>query len=114
MSASAEYVEYIRNLLGGFSDLTTKKFFGGIAFRSASLGEDTQFAMVLNDVLYFVVDDLTRPKYQGKGMQPFSYEKKTGTVKVRKYYTAPEELFEDEELMNQWAKEALETAVRVK
>jgi len=114
MSASAEYVGYICDLLTGFSDLTTKKFFGGIAFRSATLGQDTQFAMVLNDVLYFVVDDITRPKYAAKGMQPFSYEKKTGKVSVRKYYTAPEELFEDEELMNQWAREALETAKRVK
>ena len=113
MSASAEYVEYIRDLLSEFSDLTTKKFFGGIALRSDQLGLDTQFAMILNDVLYFVVDDKTRPKYEAKGMQPFSYQKKTGVVNVRKYYTAPEELFEDEEQMTEWAREALETAVKL-
>jgi len=83
-------------------------------FVQPALGDDTQFAMILNDVLYFVVDDIARPKYEAKGMQLFSYEKKTGVVKVRKYYTAPEELFEDEELMKQWAREALETAVKVK
>lgn len=68
--------------------------------------------MILDDVLYFVVDDTTRPKYEEKGMHPFSYQKKTGVVNVRKYYAAPEELFEDEEQMTEWAREALETAVK--
>ena len=68
--------------------------------------------MIIDDVLYFVVDDTTRPKYEEKGMHPFSYQKKTGVVNVRKYYAAPEELFEDEEQMTEWAREALETAVK--
>lgn len=114
MSVSSEYVEYIRDLLNCFSDLTTKKFFGGIALRSDQLGADTQFAMIINDVLYFVVDDMTRPKYEEKGMQPFTYQKKTGQVNVKKYYTAPEELFEDEEQMTEWALEALKVAVKLK
>jgi DNA transformation protein len=114
MSASAEYVEYVRDLLSDFSDLRCKKYFGGVAFRSDQLGEDTQFAVILNDVLYFVVDDTTRPKYQAKGMEPFRYEKKSGTIEVRKWFAAPEELFEDEKLMTEWAKEALETATRLK
>ncbi len=114
MSASDEYVEYVRDLLIGFSDLRTKKYFGGVAFRSDQLGIDTQFAVILNDVLYFVVDDETRPNYVAKGMEPFRYDKKTGTVEVKKWYTAPEELFEDEELMEQWAREALAAAVRQK
>ena len=112
MSASDEYVEYIRDLLSGFSDLRIKKYFGGIAFRSDQLGADTQFAVILNDVLYFVVDDITRPKFIAEGMEPFRYDKKTGTVEVKKWYAVPEELFEDEDLMMQWAKEALEAAVR--
>lgn len=95
-----------------FSGLSTKKYFGGIAFRSDKLGVDTQFAVILNDVLYFVVDDSTRPNYIKKGMKPFCYDKKTGTVEVKKWYTAPEELFEDAEMMNEWANEALQSAVR--
>lgn len=114
MSASAEYVEYIKDLLSGFPELTVKKYFGGVAFRSSSLGKDTQFATVLGDVLYFVVDDSTRPKYKAKGMKPFSYDKKNKTVIVQKWYAAPEDLFDDEELMMEWAMEALETAVRMK
>jgi DNA transformation protein len=112
MSASAEYVEYIKELLGGFPDLTTKKYFGGVAFRSAWFGNDTQFGVILGDVLYFVVDNETRSKYENKGMTPFSYEKQNKTVIVNKWFTAPEELFDDAELMKVWAMEALEAAVR--
>lgn len=114
MSVSAEYVEYIKELLSGFPDFTTRKYFGGVAFRSDCLGKDTQFAVVLGDILYFVVDDNTRPKYDEKGLKPFSYDKQNKTVIVKKWYAAPEELFEDENLMREWAMEALEAAVRYK
>jgi len=114
MSVSAEYIGYIQDLLEEMPNITTRNFFGGVALRSGLSGKDTQFAMIINDILYFVVDDLSRPKYEEKGMQAFQYEKKTGTVKVRKYYTAPEELFENKEKMIIWAREALETANRLK
>jgi DNA transformation protein len=114
MAASVEYVEYIKDLLSGFTDLRTNTYFGGVAFRSDQLGVDTQFAVVLNDVLYFVVDNNTRPNYIEKGMQPFRYDKKTGTVEVKKWYTAPEDLFDDAELMQEWAEIALSVAVRLK
>jgi len=52
MPVSAEYVEYIKELLSGFPEYTTKKYFGGVAFRSSCLGEDTQFAVILSDILY--------------------------------------------------------------
>jgi len=112
MGASAEYVEYIKDLLGDFPELTTKKYFGGVAFRSSHLGKDKQFGVVLGDTLYFVVDDQTRPQYQAKGMKPFSYDKKDKTVVVNKWFTAPEELFEDESLMSEWAMEALKASHR--
>lgn len=114
MSASAEYVEYIKELLSGFPNLTVKKYFGGVALRSSYFGEDTQFATVLGDVLYFVVDDVTRPKYKEKEMKPFTYDKQNKTVIVNKWFSAPEELFEDQELMREWAMEALEVAVKLK
>lgn len=114
MSVSAEYVEYIKELLNGFPEYTTKKYFGGVAFRSSYFGEDKQFAVVLADTLYFVVDDQTRPKYEELGLKPFSYDKQDKTVIVKKWYTAPEALFEDEEMMQSWAMDALEAAVRSK
>ena len=124
MPVSAEYLAYIQDLLCDLPDLNVKTFFGGKSLRSSyylgqdgeycELLEDTQFAMIINDVLYFVVDDISRPKYEKLDMMPFQYEKKTGIVNVRKYYTAPEECFEDQDMMLKWAKEALQTAIRLK
>lgn len=85
-----------------------------MSFRSNALGVDKLFAVILDDVLYFVVDDTTRSKYEEKSMKPFSYDKKDKTVIVKKWYTAPEELFDDEEQMKAWAMEALEAAARSK
>ncbi|WP_299880712.1 TfoX/Sxy family protein [uncultured Cocleimonas sp.] len=124
MAVSAEYLAYIQDLLCDLPDISVKTFFGGKSLRSSYLVsengeyleqlEDVQFGMIINDVLYFVVDDVSRPNYEKLGMTPFQYEKKTGIVKVRKYYTAPEECFEDQEVMLKWAKEALQSAYRVK
>ena len=114
MGASAEYIEYIKELLGEFPDLTTKEYFVGVSFRSSYFGADTQFGVVLGDVLYFVVDNKTRPKYEAKNMTPFSYDKKDKVVIVKKWYSAPEELFDDEALMQEWAMEALEASLRSK
>ena len=128
MPVSAEYLAYIQDLLCELPDLSSKTFFGGKSLRSSYSSsnkesqnggvieqlEDTQFAMIINDVLYFVVDDISRPKYEKLGMTPFQYEKKTGIVYVRKYYTAPEACFEDQDVMLKWAKEALQTATRLK
>ena len=51
MPVSAEFVDFIKDLLVDTPSLNTKKFFGGISLRS----DDLQFAMLLNDTLYFVL-----------------------------------------------------------
>lgn len=109
MSASPEFVEYVRELFAPLGTLEDGKFFGGFAFKSGT----RQFAMIMGNTLYFCVNDKTRPKYESKGMEPFSYSTKRGLVKVKKYYSAPEELFEDQEKLVEWANEAIESAYKV-
>ena len=93
MSASPEFVEYVRELFIPLGDLQDGKFFGGFAFKSGS----KQFAMIMGNILYFCVNDETRPKYEANGMVPFSYSTKKGRVDVKKYYSVPEDLFENQE-----------------
>ncbi len=107
MSASPEFIEYIKELFGAsLGVLKEGKFFGGFAFKSGS----KQFAMIMDNTLYFCVNDKTRPKYEALGMEPFSYATKKRRVNVKKYYSAPEDLFEDNEKLIVWAKEAIESA----
>lgn len=43
-------------------------------------------------------------------MEPFSYATKKGRVAVKKYFSAPEDLFEDQEKFILWANEAIQAA----
>ncbi|MFK5951162.1 MAG: TfoX/Sxy family protein [Methylococcales bacterium] len=106
MSVSAEFIEYVKELFIPLGSLENGSFFGGFAFKSGT----KQFAMIMGNTLYFCVNDKTRLKYEAKGMEPFSYSTKKGIVNVKKYYSAPEELFEDQEKLVEWAKEAIESA----
>ena len=106
MSASPEFIEYVRELLVPLGTLKDGKFFGGFAFKSGS----KQFAMIMGNTLYFCVNDQTRPKYEALGMEPFSYSTKKGRVRVNKYFSVPEELFEDQEQLVEWASEAVRSA----
>lgn len=110
MSASAEFVEYIKDQFQPLGDLKKGGFFGGYAFKKY----DTQFAMIMGNTLYFCVNDVTRPLYIAEEMEPFSYTTKKGTIQVKKYYTAPETLFEDQELLLDWARQAIEAACSYK
>ena len=106
MSASVEFVAYVKDLFFPLGEVKAGKFFGGFAFKMGS----RQFAMIMHNTLYFCVDDHSRPQYEKLGMAPFSYATKHGRVQVKKYYTAPEELFEDREKLIQWANNAIQSA----
>ena len=110
MSASKEFIAYIQECFIPLGELKEGKFFGGFAFKSGS----KQFAMIMGNTLYFCVNDLTRAKYEALGMEPFSYTTKKGLVKVKKYYAAPEDLFEDHEQLIEWANEAIASAYSAK
>jgi len=106
MSASPEFIEYVKELFIPLGPLKEGKFFGGYAFKSGS----KQFAMIMGNTLYFCVNDQTREKYIKSEMEPFSYSTRKGIVNVKKYYSAPEDLFESPEKLIEWAKEAIDTA----
>jgi len=106
MSASPEFIAYVRDQFTPLGNLEDGSFFGGFAFKYSS----KQFAMIMGNTLYFCVNDESRIKYKRLGMEPFSYVTKKGRIQVNKYYSAPEELFEDQEKLIEWANEAIESA----
>ncbi len=106
MSASSEFVAYIRDQFAPLGRLEEGSFFGGFAFKSGS----KQFAMIMGNTLYFCVNNKSRIKYERLGMVPFSYATKKRTVQVKKYYAAPEDFFEDQEKLIEWANETIQAA----
>ena len=106
MSASKEFIEYIMELLEPVAAIEGSKFFGGYGIKNNA----TQFAMIMGNSLYFVVDDSTRHKYEKLSMKPFSYMTKKGLRLVKRYYEVPDDLFEDREMLLVWARESIVVA----
>lgn len=107
-AASSDYVEYILEQLGSLSGVTSGRFFGGTGLSVNS----AQFAMVMGNALYFVVDSGTRPKYEQMGSSCFSYNTKNGRVQVKRYFQVPAEALEDQEALVALAREAVEVALK--
>lgn len=110
MTASAEYTEYVLELLQVIGPVRTARFFGGMGIFNGA----QQFAMIMGNSLYFAVDDTTRKKFEQAGMQAFSYLTKKGRIQVRKYFELPEDVLIDPEQLRQWASEAMRVAVSTK
>ena len=110
MSASAEYTEYVLELLAPLGSVRTGCFFGGVGISYDSV----QFAMIMGHSLYFAVDETTRNTYEQPGMQPFSYMTKKGRVQVRRYYELPEDVLTDPEQLRLWANKSMRVAGKSK
>ncbi|HAT33396.1 MAG TPA: TfoX domain containing protein [Janthinobacterium sp.] len=106
MSASSEFVSFVRELFAPLGQLSDGKFFGGHSIKYRG----SQFAMVMGNTLYLRVNDVTRPEYEREGAKPFFYTTKKGVVQVRKYYAAPEALLDDQEQLLVWARRAINAA----
>jgi DNA transformation protein len=109
-TSSKKFIEFVLEQLDSLPRLSTNRFFGGVAVKSESI----QFAMIMDGVLYFTVDDNSRPGYEQMGSRCFSYHTKNGRVSVRKYFEVPTELLEDEEQLVILARTALEVARKSK
>lgn len=105
-----EFVDAILDELSPLKAITSGMFFGGQSMSSNSV----QFAMIMGDSLFFVVDDSTRDKYSDMGTSCFWYTKKTGRVNVRKYHEVPVEIRENNKQLLKWAKESIKIAIKLK
>ena len=88
-----EFVQHIHDLLSIFAEVECYRFFGGFGFKLGGI----QFARVMRNTLYFVVDSDLRDFFVLMGSGPFTYKTKTGTKKLRRYYSVPNEILEDRE-----------------
>jgi DNA transformation protein len=106
MSVSTEYKSYIKEKFEDLGDVDFSSFFGGLGVSYSGI----QFAMAMENILYFCVDDHNRANYLDAGMQPFSYGTKKGTILVNKYYSVPEEVLDNPDNLRAWAQDAIRAA----
>lgn len=107
--SNADFVAYVKEQLASIRHLTSARFFGGIGMAA----EGVQFAMVMDNALYFVVDAGTRPRYEALGSTCFNYMTKKGRVDVHRYFEVPAIAIEEPERLVALAHEAIDAARRI-
>lgn len=101
------FAAHVQELLEPFGGVSVRRMFGGYGvFRDGCM-----FALIADEVLYFRTDDHNRGAYESAGLEPFVYDKR-GRATVMPYHRAPEEGFDDPDLMLDWARDAWAAARR--
>jgi DNA transformation protein len=68
------------------------------------------FALVASGAVFLKADDENRPQFEAQGLKAFRpYEDRPETMQ---YYEAPAEMFEDPDMLKQWAGGAIAAALR--
>jgi DNA transformation protein and related proteins len=109
MSVTPSFRSFILEQLGrSVQGIRARSMFGGVGI----YGGELFFGLIDDDVLYFKVDDSTRPDFESLGMDPFRPFGEDG--EVMQYYRVPDDLLEDAEALGQWAGKALMAARRAR
>ena len=82
-------------------DIHARAMFGGVGIYAG----DVFFALIANDILYFKVDDETRPNYIALGMKPFRPYGEDG--EEMKYFEVPVSVLEDADALRAWVADAV-------
>jgi DNA transformation protein len=104
VAVSPDFRAFVEDQLGRVVPVRSRPMFGGLGLYSG----DRFFGVVDDDVLYFKVDDETRPRYRRRGMRPFE---PMGTP-MNGYWQVPAGVIEDAEELESWAREAIDVASR--
>ena len=100
------FVEYvITELLAGWP-AEAKAMFGGYGIKI----EGVTMAMIVDDVLYFKVDESNKADYEKYDMLPFTYHQKGGKPVAMSYYEVPPTVTEDPKLLKEFVEKSLAIA----
>lgn len=109
MTARDEFANYCVELVGSLGGARSRRMFGGHGLYV----DDLFVAIVVSERLYLKADEESRTRFEAAGCTPFVYDAK-GKRMSMSYYTAPDEAMESRELMQPWARLAVEAALRAR
>jgi DNA transformation protein len=103
--------DFLIDIFSDFGPVTIRRMFSGYGISA----EGINFALALRAGLYFRADEATIPQFEAEGSKPFQYQqRKSGkVVTVNSYWELPARLFDDQEELTGWARDALAAAQRV-
>jgi DNA transformation protein len=106
---TSEFHDYILELLEPAGGITSARMFGGYVIRKHGL----PIALVIQDRVYFKVDDSNRADFEALGSRPFTYAKKGKTITVSNW-EVPIEILEDIDELMLWVDKAYRVAIKAK
>lgn len=102
-----EFANFVVELMASWAPVQARRMFGGYGVYRDGL----MFAILIEETLYFKVDDESEPVFAQRGLARFSYESKGRTASLR-YCQAPPEAYDEPAHMAAWARLGFECAVR--
>ncbi len=108
MSADEGLLLWVEEALAPVGRVTWRRMMGG-----ATLYLDGMvFAIVLDDALWFKSDAVADPVWNAAGCARFTYQRKDGSVATMNYRRVPDGVFDDADLLAEWAALAVEAGRR--
>jgi DNA transformation protein and related proteins len=101
MAVSDSFLTFVLEQLGEVPAVTSKRMFGGVGLYS----DETFFAALDNDTMFFKVDDVTSARYIARKMPPFTPI--PGQPPMMGYRQVPADVLEDASALAEWSKEAI-------
>lgn len=107
MSASAGFIELLKDTMRGLGPVSVRRMFGG----AGVYADGVMFALIADDTLYLKADASTQAAFEAEGLPRFGYEARNKRIDLP-YWRAPERLLDDSDEMTEWAGAALAVARR--
>ncbi len=107
MSASAEFLEHVLEMLKPVGSVRARRMFGGYGLYCNELF----FGLIADDMLYLKTDASNRAQFERAGSGPFQYSRRSKETTLG-YYSVPDEALESPQLMAPWARSAVACALR--
>jgi DNA transformation protein and related proteins len=106
---SQALVDHCLELLAPLGAVRARRMFGGHGLYI----DDLFVALIAFERLYLKIDAQTQPAFSAAGCEPFVYDGK-GKPITMSYWTVPAEAMESPALMQPWARQAIEAALRAR
>lgn len=103
------YLEDVMKHLSPHGNIISRAMFGGYGIYL----DGVIFASIVQDKLYFRVDEVNRADYEPFGSLPFIYEGMGKPVEMP-YLTLPDEILMDPKRLRMWIQKAYESSLRHK
>ncbi|MHA1561010.1 MAG: TfoX/Sxy family protein [Promethearchaeota archaeon] len=107
----SEFVEYIlKDILHGIERISSRAMFGGHGIYKDKI----IFGIIIDDILYFKVGQNDLEDYKSQDSFPFIYNRGNKKQVIMSYWSVPENIMNDEDLLQIWIEKAVIASVESK